>query len=714
MAEVAWENRDQLGFGWRILKDGVCDGCALGTTGMRDWTMDEVHLCMVRLRLLRLNTMPEIDHRVLEDVSQLRHKSPHELREMGRLPFPMVWRRGEKGYKKVSWDEALDLAAHRIRATVTNDPRRLSFYVTSRGMYNEAYFTFQKVARFLGTNNVDNSARVCHAPSTSGLMRTIGYGATTISYTDWIGTDLLILVGTNMASNQPVAMKYIYMAKKAGTRVIVINPYKEEGLENYWVPSSTESALFGTKIMDDFFQVAQGGDAAFFSGALKHLVEMDQLDHEFIEKHTVGFAEVRDHVESLSWKEIEDCSGLSERQIRHFADLYAGVNTSVFVWSMGITQHAFGQQNVFSISNLALAMGRIGRPKCGLNPIRGHSGVQGGAEMGAVPTTYGMGRPAGDSNTVAGMKEIWGFEVPGNPGYTATAGIGAMHEGKMDVLYSVGGDFMKTLPQPDYVRTALERVRVRIFQDIVINPMMLLDPGDVCVILPGATRYETPGGVTETSTERRVIFSPEIPGRRIGEARPEWEIPMLIAERVFPERRHLIHYDNTADIRRDISRVVPAYEPIKDLEKKGDQFQWGGAYLCRAYKFNTPDGKAHFEVPHIPQQHVPEGKFLVATRRGKQFNTIVWKEHDTLTGSARDQVFMAREDAERLRLGDGDPILLRNEQGEFRGRVRITRIRAGNLQVHWPEGNVLVKTGVVDPSCGEPDYNAVCEVVTLK
>jgi molybdopterin-dependent oxidoreductase alpha subunit len=710
MAEVAWENRDQLGFAWRILNDGVCDGCALGTTGMRDWTMDEVHLCMVRLRLLRLNTMPALDHRVLENPARLRDTQPRDLRALGRLPYPMVWRNGEQGYRRVSWGEALDLAAEKIRRST---PERLSLYLTSRGLANETYFAFQKTARFLGTNNVDNSARVCHAPSTSGLKKAIGYGATTISYTDWIGTDVIVLVGTNMASNQPVTMKYLYMAKKAGTKVIVVNPYREEGLERYWVPSSAESALFGTKMMDEFFQVSQGGDAGFFNGALKHFVENDRLDHDFIRKHTVGFDAVKRYVESLSWRDIESASGLPEREIRRFAGLYADADTSVTVWSMGITQHAFGQQNVLSIANLALALGRIGREKCGLNPIRGHSGVQGGAEMGAVPTTYGMGRPVGDPKTMAAMKELWGFDVPVTPGLSATAAIAAMHDGTIDVLYAAGGDFMQTLPDPPYVRAALDRTPVKIFQDIVINPMMLLEPADVSIIFPAATRYETPGGVTETSTERRVIFSPEIPGRRIGEAKPEWEIPMLVAERVKPDDKQLIHYDGTAVIRADVSRVVSQYGPIKDLREKGDQFQWGGERLCDGNRFNTADGRAHFEVAEIPRQDVPEGKFLVATRRGKQFNSIVWKDQDTLTGSRRDQVFMSREDAGRLGLADGDAVLLRNDVGEFRGRVKIKPIARGNLQVHWPEGNVLVQEGVVDPSCGEPDYNAICEVVPL-
>lgn len=713
MAKVAWENRDELPYAWRILRDGCCDGCSLGTEGMRDWTMEEVHLCMVRLKMLRLNTAPALDESLLEDPAALRGRSAAELRELGRLPYPMAWRAGEPGYRRVSWKEALDLAADRIGETVRRDPDRLSFYLTSRGIGNETYFAFQKTARFLGTNNVDNSARICHAPSTSGLKETIGYGATTCRYTDWIGTDLLVLVGTNLANNQPVAAKYIYQAKKAGTKVVVVNPYREEGLERYWVPSHTESAVFGTTIMDDYFQVETGGDAAFFNGALKHLIETDRLDRRFIRDHCTGFEEVRSYVEDLPWEVLEQSSGLPEAEIRRFADLYADADTSVTVWSMGITQHAFGQQNVFTLSNLALALGRIGKPKTGLNPIRGHSGVQGGAEVGCVPSTVGMGNPVDDPAARRRVGEHWGFEVPAEPGLSATASIEAMARGEIDVLYAAGGNFLETLPDPTHTREALERVPVRIFQDLVANPMMLMEPGDLSLILPAATRYETPGGVTQTSTERRVIFSPEIPGRRIGEARPEWWPPTEIAARVRPERADRIRYEGTGEIREDISRTIEAYGPIRELSEKGDQFQWGGPLLCRDGRFNTPDGKARFRIGRVPKRQVPADRFVVSTRRGQQFNSMVWDEVDPLTGAGREEVFVARSDAERLDLEEDDPVLVRSETGEMRGRVRIGRIRPGNLQVHWPEGNVLVEAGRVDPSCGEPDYNAVCELVPL-
>src|SRR5207302_1984168 len=117
MARVAWENRDELPFAWRILKDGVCDGCALGTSGLSDWTLEGTHLCMVRLELMRLNTAPALDPRQLSDVSWLHSKSSAELRQLGRLPEPLLRRKGDRGFRVVSWDDALERIAAELRTT---------------------------------------------------------------------------------------------------------------------------------------------------------------------------------------------------------------------------------------------------------------------------------------------------------------------------------------------------------------------------------------------------------------------------------------------------------------------------------------------------------------------------------------------------------------------------------------------------------------------
>ena len=209
-------------------------------------------------------------------------------------------------------------------------------------------------------------------------------------------------------------------------------------------------------------------------------------------------------------------------------------------------------------------------------------------------------------------------------------------------------------------------------------------------MLPSRTRYEQRGGGTETSTERRIIYSPEIPGPRIPEARDEWEIPVQVARAIAPQRAAtLFPWKDTQDIRNEIDRVCPTYNGIAELRKKGDNIQYGGPRLL-VDRFLTPDGKGHFSAVALPEEHVPAGRFLVSTRRGKQFNSIINGQVDPITGARRDDILMAAEDADRLGLRNGEAIALRNELGEFHGRVKIDRIKPGCLQAHWPEINVLI------------------------
>ncbi|MFB2973087.1 molybdopterin-dependent oxidoreductase [Aerosakkonema sp. BLCC-F183] len=733
-----WMSRDNLPYAWEVLNKGVCDGCALGTTGMKDWTTDGIHVCNVRLRLLRMNTMSAFDPAILEDVSNLKDKRSAELRDMGRLPYPMVRKRGEKGFRRVSWDEAIAIISSRIRSTT---PDKLGFYITSRGTVNETYYATQKAVRAIGTNNIDNAARICHSPSTSALKTSLGVAATTCSYKDWIGTDLLVFIGSNVANNQPVTVKYLHWAKKAGTKIVVINNYREPGMERYWVPSIVESALFGTKFAEDFFLVNVGGDIAFLNGTLKHLIENSWIDDKFIKYYTTNFDELKATVDPQSWSELERVSGATRDEMYAFAKMVGEANKAVFVWSMGITQHECGEDNVRAIINLALTKGFVGREGCGLMPIRGHSGVQGGAEMGCYSTVLPGGKPITAENA-AELSKIWGFEVPTSKGMTAPETIDAAYENNLDVLFSVGGNFLEVLPDPEYVEAALQRVPLRVHMDIVLSSQMLLEPADTVVLLPATTRYEVTGGVTETTTERRVIFSPEIPGHRIGEARPEWEVFMELARRIRPEIADKLYFccgiscgvscgagvspaigdgtgetpipqESTAAIREEIALVIPQYAGIQHLKEAGDQFQYGGSHLCFGWHFPTPDGKAHFAPLSLPERELPEGCFLVTTRRGKQFNSMVQERKDAITGAVRDAVLMSGEDAEKLGLKDGDAVVLKNDLGELRGKVYIATVKPGNLQVHWPEGNVLLDKKKRSPASGIPDYNAIVHLEKL-
>jgi molybdopterin-dependent oxidoreductase alpha subunit len=702
MARVVWENRDQLPFAWRILNEGCCDGCALGTTGLRDWTLDGIHLCMVRLELLRLNTARALDPDRLADVTRLLGLSSQKLRDLGRLPEPMLRRSGERGFRVVTWEEAYEAAATRIRAI---DPRRFAVYMTSRGILNEHYYAAQKAARAMGTNHVDNSARLCHAASTVAMKRSLGYGATTCSYPDWIGSDLIVFFGSNVANNQPVTTKYLYHARQRGTQVAIVNTCFEPGMKAYWVPSVAESALFGTKLADSWFGVDTGGDLAFLLGVFRILVAEGWIDREFVERRTSGFEEAKRHALAQDVELLERASGTSRAEMRRFALMLRDARNGIFVWSMGLTQHAHGVQTIEALVNVGLARGWVGRDHAGLMPIRGHSGVQGGAEVGCAP---GL-----DEAQRRRFEEVWGFSLPSFPGLAASEMVAAAYRSELDVLWTVGGNFLETLPDPGAAARALGNVGTRIHQDVVATSMMLLPPRDAVLLLPATTRYESPGGGTETSTERRIIFSPEVRGRRVGSAKPEWEVFGEVAARVRPERRMQVSFASSQAIRDEIARAVPLYAGIEKLGERGQSFQWGGRHLYADGAFATPDGKARFALVTPRERRATDGEFYLSTRRGKQFNSMVQRPVDPLTGAAREDVLMAAADALRLDVRDGDPVRLVSASGQFEGRARIAEIKPGNLEVHWPEGNVLLDREAIDQASREPDYNALVRLTRV-
>lgn len=703
---LIWENRDHLGYAWRVLRHGVCDGCSLTPRGLNDDAVPGLHLCLTRLRLLRMNTMPAAPDGAFSDVARLRTMDNRALRKMGRLAHPLIRRPGERGFSRLSWDEALDLIAARLRRT---PPERAAFFLTSRGLTNETYYVAQKLARLYGTNHVDNAARLCHAASSVALKSTLGVGASTVSYSDWLKTNLLVLAGTNLANNQPVSMKYLYHAKRNGARIAVVNPYREPGLERYWIPSITKSAIFGTRFLDDFFPVRPGGDVAFFNGVLKVLDERNALDRAFIDSRTNGWPELKAELDRERFPDLEALAGLPRSEMERFASLYAASARAIFIWSMGLTQHPNGVDNVRALINLALSRGMLGREGCGLVPIRGHSGVQGGAEVGAVPDFLHEGNAGHYS-------QLWGAPLPTWRGHSCGHMLEAAYHGELDALYIIGGNFIETMPEPERMDHSLRRLPLRVHQDIVFNTSMLSDPGEEAVVLlPARTRYEQEGGGTQTGTERRIRYTPFI-GRRkegdtVGEARSEWVILRDLGLRLLDgPARDAIHFQTGDAIRADMDRSIPLYRGIVQLKAEGDAIQYGGVRLlenaiCPAFE----DQKARFSVTAPPQLRA---KLLLVTRRGAQFNSILWNDHDPLTGLDRDDILISSTDAAALQLGEGERVVMRSPHGECGATVRIGPVAAGCVQAHWPEVNHLIARHY-DPHSGEPDYNAEVTIERL-
>ena len=431
-----------------------------------------------------------------------------------------------------------------------------------------------------------------------------------------IGTDLVVILGSDLANNQPVTTKYLHYAKRQGTRIVVVNPMREPGLERYWVPCDLRSALFGTRLMDDFFQVARGrrhrvharraqapdrarrvGTATSSSGA------------------PTGFEALRAHGRrALPWETLETRRRAHAR--RHGSaspTQYARAKTAVFVYSMGLTQHRFGVDNVKAIVNLALARGMLGREKCGIMPIRGHSGVQGGGECGVDPDKYPGGFEVANESDRRALRGRCGA-VRSRRGRAIARSRCSRPRTTARSTCSTRSAATCSRPCPT-ATTCAKRSRAcgSASTRTSCSTPRRCSTGRTVLLLPAQTRYETPGGGTATSTERRIRFSPEIAGPRIAEARPEWEIPVQLAIAARPELAPLLawtrHRPTSAARWRGRCRSTPAVEA---LEREGAVGAVGRRAPLRATASRRmPEGRARFTPVPLPEIEIPPGHFYL-------------------------------------------------------------------------------------------------------
>lgn len=590
-----WQNRKDIPYALKILRHGVCDGCAFGPCGLRDDVLDNVHLCLPRLKLLKFNTMPAVDLSVLSDAGRLRRLKPQQLRSLGRLSHPMMRRKGERGFLRVSWEEALELVCHSIRKAPAHE---LAFVAASRRLTNEAYYVFQKLARVLGTNNIDLCPRSDDAAGFSAFRESLGYGASTCSLADLIGTDLLVMVGDSLATSQPVTTQYMYYAKRAGARIVLINLMADQHRAIDEEPPPASSG-FGTDVWDDCFRIPVGGDTAFINGVLKFLILAERIDRPYVEQHTSGFAQLQAAIEGQSWEVLEQRAGVGREQMQRFAETYGRARTAVLVCGDGFAASQLGAANAKAIVNLALARGMLGREKCGIMPTAGGSSVYGAAECGSAPDLF-PGGFAVNNETARRFSNLWHHPVPSQPGLKTPDMIAAAHQGAVKFLYAMGGDPLESTSDHKFVADALSAITVRVHQDTALNPSMLVDPGETVILFPAQTRYEQRTGGTTTNAERRIRFSPEITGHQVGEALPEWEIPVLIGRKSMSNGDRLLPFTDTQTIREEMSRVMPIYHGIERLTEEGDELQWGGPQLYKDGFTSMPNHRAVFTVLQPP------------------------------------------------------------------------------------------------------------------
>ena len=609
-----WENKRDLPHVWNILTRGVCDGCSLGSYGLRDPVLGGLHLCAGRFESLRLNTIGPLKLSTVRDVWRLQTLNRKKLRSLGRLPHPMIRRKTDRGFSQITWSDAFDIICRAIHDT---PPHELGFCAAPCGVTNETYYVFQKLARALGTNNINLCSDPYHATGVSGLQATLGTGASTCSLSDLIDSDLLVILASDLTAQQRATTKYLQYARKRGTRIVVVKPVRDPELPEPCSASELLKPRFGTKLIDDFFNVRLGGEIAFINGALKALIDWSRVDHEFVARHTRAFDAMATALQEQSWDLLQHRSGAPRQEMERFAKLYGGVSSAVFVYST--TQHELGADNVKAVVNLALARGMVGREKCGIMLIRGPGGIQGGSDCGVEPDRFPGGFPVNEESARR-FSNLWRHPVSSTPGLQLSQLIEAAHRGHLKFLYFVGGDFLDACGDRQWVTEALSRVPVRIHQDMLLGTSALLEGADTVLLLPAQTCYEQKGGGTTTNTERKIFFTPEIAGHRIGESLPGWQIPTLLGRRSMPNGDLLFPFIDAQAIREEMARVMPIYQGIEKLRQEGDYLQWGGPHLFKGGNFRgMPEDRALFSCLDPPDPMTGKDRPCLSTHRGFDF-----------------------------------------------------------------------------------------------
>jgi molybdopterin-dependent oxidoreductase alpha subunit len=695
---------------WKAMRSkNTCKTCALGMGGQAGGMVNEQghfpEVCKKSLQAMAADMQGAIRPEFWStySVAQLQAFTPRELESCGRITTPVLLKQSDDYYRPIAWEDALAKVAEKLRAIAPDDT---FWYFSGRGS-NEAAFLLQLLARVYGTNNVNNCSYYCHQASGVGLASSVGTGTATITLDDLDGADLVFVIGGNPASNHPRFMRTLMQVRRRGGEVIVINPVLETGLVNFSVPSDVRSLLFGTKIASLYVQPHIGGDLALLAGIAKRIDEMQAVDLDYVLRSCEGWDEFSVWLRSLSWEEICGKSGVGREQIDAVAARYAQARHVVFAWTMGITHHAHGVQNVQAVANLALMRGMVGRPHSGLLPIRGHSNVQGIGSVGVTPT---LKQALFDR-----MESHFGIRLPTGPGLETLECIELAHAGGLQAGVCLGGNLYGASPEAPFAAAALAKLDLLVYLNTTLNTGHAHGLARETLILPVLARDEEPQPTTQESMFNFVRLSDGGPARHVGPRR-ELDIIAEIGQRVVDGRSPIdwSAMRDTSRIRESIAAVVPGFEKIAGIERTKQEFAIDGRILHEP-RFPTTSGRARLHTHALPELAGGDaGLRLMTVRSEGQFNTVVYEDHDLYRGQdRRDVILLHPDDIGRLHLSEDQRVTVRSEAGFLAGiLVRpFAEIKPGNALMYYPEANVLVPRHR-DPLSKTPAFK--CVVITLE
>jgi formate dehydrogenase alpha subunit len=520
----------------------------------------------------------------------------------------------------------------------------------------------------------------------------------TNSFSEIEGADVLLVIGSNTTEAHPVVGSAMKRAVKFhGTRLIVIDPRR------------TEIA----RAADIHLSPLPGTDVAFLNGMMNVIISESLEDKQFIEERTEGFEELKKAVEKYTPEYVEKISGIPADDLREAARLYAKAEKGMLFYTMGITQHTSGTDNVMSVANVAMLTGNVGKESTGVNPLRGQSNVQGACDMGALSNVYPGYQSVTDDIIREKFETAWRVDLPSKVGLTIVEMIHAAHEGKVKGIYVMGENPMMSDPDVNHVKEALENVDFLVVQDIFFSETAELAD----VVLPAASFAEKEGSLT--NSERRVqLWRKAI--EPVGESRPDWEIICDIATRMGYEMK----YDSPAQIMDEMARLTPIYGGMSHDRLEGDGLQWPcpdkdhpGTQFLHKGKFSRGLGRFH-AIEFRPPFEMPDEEYPLLLTTGRMlyhFHTGTLSRRSAGLDELHPEgkVEISPEDAAKLDIEDGDLVEVTSRRGKVVAKALVTdKSPVGTvfMTFHFREAAAnLLTVSALDPVAKIPEYK-VCAV----
>ncbi len=618
-----------------------------------------------------------------------------------RLTTPLIKRNGT--FEKATWDQATSFITERLtKIKKQNGPNSIAG-LSSAKCTNEENYIFQKFIRaVIGTNNVDHCARLCHASTVTGLARAFGSGAMTNSIDELKNAACIFIIGSNTSEAHPIiALNIKEAVVKNGARLIVADPRQ----------------IDITRFAELHLAQKPGTDVALINAMMNVIVNENLLDSGFIKERTEGFEELAEAVKDCTPEKAEQITTVPAEKIRQAARIYAPASTASIVYSMGITQHTTGTDNVLSLANLSMLTGNVGKESTGVNPLRGQNNVQGACDLGALPNVYPGYQSVEDSQIQNKFETAWSKKLSPNKGLTVVEIFHAVEKGDIKAIYIMGENPALSDPNLNRTRKALEAVDFLVVQDIFLSETAQYAD----VVLPSACFAEKDG--TFTNTERRVQrVRPAVPPP--GQARGDWETICDLSTKL----GYQMSYDSAGQIMDEIATLTPIYGGISFERIDSVGLQWpcpdkdhpGTKYLHKG-RFTRGKGKFHSVLFKAPAES-PGRKFPFVLTTGRQLyqfhtGTMTRKSAAINQISPTGYVEIYSEDAGKLGIADGDTVEVSTVRGKVSTLAKVTKnIEKGWLFMpfHFHEGPANMLTiDALDPLAKIPEYK-VCAATIKK